>query len=95
MSRRQGMAKGRSEGTFLDAAAAVLRRARAPLSSGDITARVIELGLLSGSTGKTPARTMSAALYLDVSRSPAPRFVRLSKAGPTRAARNSVKWRLR
>ena len=89
--KRQSVATGRSEGTFLDAAAAVLRRTRAPLTSGDITARAIELKLLSDSIGKTPERTMAAALYLDVSRSAAPRFVRLSKAGPIRASRNSVK----
>ena len=94
MSKRHDVAARRPAGMFLAAAAAVLRRARGPLTASDITARAIELGLLSSSIGKTPWHTMTAQLYLDV-RTPAPRFVRLSKPGPTRAARNSVKWKLR
>jgi hypothetical protein len=94
MTERKG-AGARSPGTFLDAAAAVLRRARRPLTASEITIKATNEGLLRGSVGKSPHRTMSSALYMDVLHSPASRFVRLAQKGPTRALRNSVKWALK
>ena len=38
---------------------------------------------------------MGADLYTDVARNQSSRFVHLSKKGPTRAVRNSVRWALK
>ena len=98
MKRRSGSqrpAGQRPTGTFLEAATTVLKRAKEPLSGKEITARAVELALLKGSVGRTPERTMTSALYMDVLHNPTSRFRRISKAGPTRASRNSVKWTLR
>jgi hypothetical protein len=98
MKRRTESQRGdsrRPTGTFLEAAAIVLKRAKEPLSGKEITARALELALLQGSGGRTPERTMTSALYMDVLHNPTSRFRRIAKAGPTRAARNSVKWVLR
>jgi hypothetical protein len=81
--------------TFLEAAAAVLKPARRPLTASEITAAAAREGLLRGSAGKSPERTMSSALYMDVLHNSASRFVRLAKMGRMRAVRNSVKWALK
>jgi hypothetical protein len=83
-----------AKGSFLDAAATILKRARDPLTHQEITDRALASALLH-SVGKTPERTMSAALYMDVLHNPKSRFRRIAEAGPTRARRNSVKWALR
>lgn len=93
MTERKGSG-ARSSGTFLDAAAVVLRRAKRPLTAREITTKATNEGLLGGSAGRTPHRTMSSALYMDVLHNPVSRFVRFAQKGPTRAARNSVKWAL-
>ena len=80
--------------SFLDSAAEILRRSRESLTAPEIVASAIRIGMLITS-GKTPDRTMSAVLYKDVARHRNTRFVRLSKKGPHRAVRNSVRWALR
>ena len=73
---------------------AVLKRAKEPLTTREITNRAIASALLK-STGKTPEQTMSARLYSDVLHNPASRFRRIAQPGLMRAKRNSVKWTLR
>ena len=90
-----GVRRQDGAGTFLEAAAVILSRAKEPLSGKEITARALALGLLQDSEGKTPERTMTSALYMDVGHNSASRFRRIAKAGPIRAVRNSVKWALR
>jgi hypothetical protein len=80
---------------FLGAAVVVLRRAREPLDVKEIVKRAVDAGLLHDSQGRTPERSMSAALYMDVRNNPASPIRRLARAGPVRAVKNSVKWTLR
>jgi hypothetical protein len=80
--------------TFLDIAAAVLARSNDPLTGDEIVKKAQEHGLLK-SSGATPAKTMSAALYVEVAENRRSRFVRLAKPSKMRAARNSVRWRLK
>jgi hypothetical protein len=88
------MSKRRKTGSFLDAAVAVLKAARGPLSTKEILARAEQRGLIATS-GKTPERTLSSALYVDVLKNADSRFTRLAQHGKRRAIRNSVKWTLR
>jgi len=90
-SERSG--DGRSQLTFLDAAAIVLKRAKQPLTGIEITKRAIQQELIQ-SSGLTPTATMLARLYKDV-QNPNSRFQRIAQPGLTRAVRNSVKWALR
>jgi hypothetical protein len=74
--------------TFLEAAEAVLRTSKRPLSAAEITDIALERGLLKP-RGRTPAATMSAALYT----APADASLRrMSEPGTTRARRGSVRW---
>jgi restriction system protein len=84
----------RTNVNFLDAAATILKRAKEPLTSKEITDRAIASAVLR-STGKTPDRTMTARLYLDTLHNPASRFRRIAQAGRIRAKRGSVKWALK
>jgi len=92
-SQRAGMRKAVA-GSFLEAAAAVLRAAKQPLSVVEIITEIHKRGLLT-TRGRTPSNTMSAALYREVTRNPASRFVRLSEEGPHRARQGSVRWKLK
>lgn len=74
--------------TFLQAAEEVLRTARAPLTAAEIAERALRRGLVR-TKGKTPAATMSAALYSAPVES---RIRRTYQPGPKRAARASVRW---
>lgn len=74
--------------TFLQAAEEILRRASGPITAGEVTERALHRGLLQ-STGKTPAATMSAALYGAPEDGPIQRTFR---PGRGRAARDSVRW---
>lgn len=78
--------------TFLEAALAVLKHARQPLTTAEVTERAIDKGMLS-TKGKTPEASMSAALYKEAG-SKKPRVCKLAQQGPTRAARGSVRWTL-
>jgi hypothetical protein len=80
-------------GTYIDAAVAVLSGAHEPLTDREITDRALAAGLLP-MRGRTPAKSMSAALYLERARSPRPRVEKVAMPGPTRARRGSVRWRL-
>lgn len=51
--------------SITDAAFVVLQKSATPLTSEEITVRVLQAGLWT-TTGKTPAATMSAALYSDI-----------------------------
>jgi hypothetical protein len=74
--------------TFLQAAEAVLRSAKKPLTADEITTIAVRRGLIE-TKGKTPAATMSARLYSAPAESP---IRREFKPGKTRAARGSVRW---
>jgi hypothetical protein len=77
--------------TFLAAAEAVLKSARRPLNTREITSLALKRGLIA-SKGKTPEATMSAALYTAVRDNPEGTIQRIYRPGPTRAARDSVRW---
>jgi HB1, ASXL, restriction endonuclease HTH domain len=74
--------------TFLEAAEAVLRAERKPLTVREITEIALRHGLLE-THGKTPEATMSAALY---GASPDGPIRRRFVPGPQRAIRGSVRW---
>jgi hypothetical protein len=74
--------------TFAEAAHAVLKGSRSPLSAQEITDRALRRGLLV-TQGRTPVATMTAALY----RLPRDGTIRRSfEPGRAKAARNSVRW---
>jgi hypothetical protein len=77
--------------TYLEAAEAVLRSSRQPLTVAELTARAIRKGLLQPS-GKTPESTMSAALYEHVNTAKPARIERVASEGPHRAVRGTVRW---
>ena len=74
--------------TFLEAAEAVLRAAKRPLTTREITDIALQRGLLR-TGGKTPEATMSAALYGALADAP---IRREFAPGRRRAARGSVRW---
>lgn len=74
--------------TFLQAAAAVLRNAEMPLTAQEITDIAIGRRLVR-TKGKTPAATMSAALYGAPGDGP---IRRVFEPGRARAVRGSVRW---
>lgn len=78
--------------TYLAAAEAVLKSAGKALTTLELTDEAIRRGLIKPS-GKTPVKTMSAALYTAVldTRS-AGRIGQQAVPGPVRAKRNTVKW---
>lgn len=77
--------------TYYEAALQVLRSARYPLTTRQITDRAIEMGLITP-RGKTPHATMAAVLYLRVRKDP--ELVKLEATGDRRAERGSVRWTL-
>jgi hypothetical protein len=75
--------------SFLQAAQTVLREAGKPLTTAEVATIAIERGLVATS-GKTPVATMRATLY----GAPAESGIRREfSPGPTRAKRDSVRWR--
>jgi HB1, ASXL, restriction endonuclease HTH domain len=74
--------------TFLDAAEVVLCDAKTTLTAAEITEIALRRGLIH-TRGKTPAATMSAALYKAPSKSA---IRREFTPGPSRAMRDSVRW---
>jgi len=75
--------------TFLQAAEAVLRSSKRPLTATEITAEALKQGLLQ-TKGKTPLASMNAALY----RAPLDAPIRREFIpGPQRAQWNTVRWR--
>lgn len=77
--------------TYLDAAISILKASKKPMTSAEITQSAIRRALIHPS-GKTPAATMSAILYLHVRDAAEPAFRWEGRPGPTRAARGSVRW---
>jgi len=77
--------------TFRAAAEAVLKSARHPLTTREVTEMALKRGLIAPK-GKTPEQTMSAVLYTAVRDKPEGTIRRLYRPGPTRAARDSVRW---
>lgn len=74
--------------SFLAAAETVLGSAKKPLSAAEITDIALRRGLIK-TRGKTPATSMSAALYRAPTDSPIRRESTLERQ---RAKRNSVRW---
>lgn len=74
--------------TFLEAAEAVLRSAKGPLTTREVVQRALARGLINPQ-GKTPEATMSAALYGAHSDVP---IRREFEPGRGRARRGSVGW---
>jgi hypothetical protein len=79
--------------TFIAAAEAILRSARRPLTTRELTEAAIKRGLVT-TTGQTPLRTMGAALYKALNKSDVPRIRRDFVPGPKRAISGSVRWML-
>jgi hypothetical protein len=80
--------------SYVQAAAEVLGSAGRPLTAEEIVREALERGLLRPQ-GKTPEKTMTAALYCVVRDDPSSPIRRIAQPGPTRAARGSVRWALR
>lgn len=78
--------------TYYQAALQVLKTAGGPLTTREITTLAIERGLISPK-GKTPNATMSAQLYLEVTKDR--QLVKIDTPGNGRAKRGSVRWALR
>ncbi len=76
--------------TYIDAAIMVLKTARKPMTTADITAAAISKGFIRP-RGKTPTATMSAALYSHA-RTLRTGIRREYRPGPNRAVRHSVRW---
>ncbi len=77
--------------TYLAAAEAVLKGARAPLTVQEITELALKRGLIRPA-GRTPVATMSATLYGAVNTHPNGSIQRKYTPGPARARRGSVRW---
>ena len=80
--------------TYLEAAIAVLKRSKRPLTAGEIVSAASSLGLIEPA-GKTPHSTMSARLYVESITNPQGAVQRIFESGPTRARRGSVRWTFR
>jgi hypothetical protein len=80
--------------TYAEAAIAVLKLRRHPLTTREITEVALQRGLIRP-TGKTPEATMAAVLYQIVRDASDPQVVKVFSPGPTRAARGSVRWTLK
>lgn len=76
--------------TYYEAAVAVLRRAKRPLTAREIVAAAIKMGLIVPN-GQTPEATMSATLYTRAAKSDR-LLVKLERPGHSRAVRGSVRW---
>jgi hypothetical protein len=79
--------------TYFEAALTVLRRARRPLTTREVTDDAIRSGLIRPQ-GKTPKASMSAQLYSALAKG-TPGLVKLEESGPWRARRGSVRWQIK
>jgi HB1, ASXL, restriction endonuclease HTH domain len=79
--------------TFLQAAIEVLRASERPMTTREIAQTAMDAGLIAPG-GKTPERSMSAALYEEANRNPAGGIRRIAVEGDKRAVRGSVRWAL-
>ena len=80
--------------TYRDAALAILRTSRRPMTVREITDTALKKGLITPH-GKTPVATMSAALYRYIRDSEDALIRREFTPGPNRAVPQSVRWSLR
>lgn len=78
--------------TLIEAALKVLRSSRRPLTTAELTERILTSNLVT-LTGRTPEQSLAAALYRALGRYP--ELVREAEAGPSRARRGSVRWTVR
>jgi hypothetical protein len=78
--------------TYYEAAIEVLRAAKRPLTTQEVTNRAIEKGLIAPS-GKTPVATMAAVLYGKLPNDPD--LLKLEDRAARRAKQGSVRWTLR
>jgi hypothetical protein len=62
------------------------------MTVAEITAEALRLGILH-TAGKTPEKTMSAALYQAAGASDSP-VRRIYEPGPQRARRSTVRWQI-
>lgn len=76
--------------TYVEAAFKVLSRSGEPLSLSELVGQCIQQGLIAP-TGRTPDKTMAAALYAHVA-GPHPLITKVERRGPHRAERGSVHW---
>jgi hypothetical protein len=74
--------------------ARVLQASGRPMTEGEIAAEALRRGLLV-TKGKTPERSMAAALYLAQRDDPDCPVKRVFEPGTNRARRGSVKWRVK
>lgn len=79
--------------TYVEAAMEVLARSREPLSVSELVGQCLQQGLIAP-TGRTPNKTMAAALYAHLA-GPHPVLTKIERRGPHRAERGSVRWTLR
>jgi hypothetical protein len=79
---------------YLVAAIDVLRYAERLLTVREITSEALRRGLLK-TAGKTPHASMSSRLYVATRNRADFPIERVFEAGRTRAARGSVRWRVR
>jgi hypothetical protein len=78
--------------TYYEAALEILRSARRPLTTREVTDLAITQGLI-GPVGKTPHASMARVLYLRVRKDP--ELVKIEDLGDARAKRGTVRWMLR
>jgi hypothetical protein len=78
--------------TYIKAALAVLRRARRPLTTREVTDGAIVQGLIRPQ-GKTPIASMGAQLYRALAKG-TPGLEKLEESGPHRARKGSVRWQI-
>jgi hypothetical protein len=78
--------------TYFEAALQVLRSAKQPLTTAEITTRALERGLIAP-RGKTPEATMAAELYRRLVIDP--QLVKTPARGEKRAEAGTVRWALR
>jgi HB1, ASXL, restriction endonuclease HTH domain len=78
--------------TYLDAAVTILEAAGRPMTAAEITREALQQGLLR-EVHKTPAATMTAALYMH-GRKGGTSVRRVALQGPQRAVRGTVRWEL-
>ena len=77
--------------TYVEAAIAVLKAARKPMTAAEITEAALRKGLIQP-RGKTPEATMSSALYTHTRDDREAALRREYRQGPNRAVRDSVRW---
>ena len=79
---------------YVAAAIQVLREARRPLTTAEITTEALRRSLIK-TQGRAPQKTMAARLYIAVRDDPRCPIERLFEPGHGRAVRNSVRWTLK